>query len=124
MIAVDSRMKPWWAAFALSVIACSPPEGVTVGPGDADQGITGAPGPTGDPGPIDSFGPPADGAAASPYRCGWRVPAPAVAGSAAPMGPMVGDTIANLLLVDQCGDEVPLWDLADGWQVVYLTTAW
>jgi hypothetical protein len=55
------------------------------------------------------------------YRCGWRRGDP---GDLVATGAAVGDTIDNATLVDQCGDEVPLWDFAGEYHVLFLTAAW
>jgi len=39
-------------------------------------------------------------------------------------GNAVGDTIANVPLVDQCGEAVSLWDLAGEYHILYQTAAW
>jgi hypothetical protein len=55
------------------------------------------------------------------YACGWS------RGDLSPatsIGNEIGDTIANLDLVDQCGEHVPLWDMAGMYHILFLTAAW
>ena len=59
--------------------------------------------------------------ASSCYACGWRRGDP---GTLSSDGADYGDTIANITLYDQCGDEVPLWDFAGDWHIVFATAAW
>ena len=55
------------------------------------------------------------------YECGWKRSDP---GTIATTGTEAGDIIANIPFVDQCGDAVPLYDFADGYNVLYMTTQW
>jgi hypothetical protein len=56
-----------------------------------------------------------------PYACGWEHGDP---GNLESSGAEIGDTIANMSLYDQCGDEVPLYDFAGTWRIVFATAAW
>ena len=40
------------------------------------------------------------------------------------MGNEEGDTIANVALVDACGESVDLWDFAGRYYILYVTGAW
>jgi len=82
------------------LFACTGPadEGLT----DASLGETGADEPAG-------------------YACGWEAGDP---GDLSSTGAQIGDTIANVSLHDQCGEEVPLWDFAGEWHIAFMTTAW
>jgi len=55
------------------------------------------------------------------YACGWPHGDP---GELVATGGAVGDTVANVRLVDQCEEEVELWDFAGGYTVALVTTAW
>lgn len=55
------------------------------------------------------------------YACGWPHNDP---GTLSDPGAEVGDTMANLALVDQCGERVDLWDFAGSWHVLYATASW
>ncbi len=55
------------------------------------------------------------------YACGWAHNDP---GTLTATGADVGDTIANLTLVDQCEEPVALWDFAGAYTVAFLTAAW
>lgn len=55
------------------------------------------------------------------YACGWAHGDP---GDLEATGPAEGDTVANLDLVDQCEEAVPLWDLAGAWRLVFMTAEW
>ena len=55
------------------------------------------------------------------YACGWMRGDP---GNLSSTGAEVGDVVANLSLVDQCGESVDLWDFAGPYTVVFLTAAW
>jgi cytochrome oxidase Cu insertion factor (SCO1/SenC/PrrC family) len=57
----------------------------------------------------------------SPYACGWI---PRDPGNLVSTGAGEGDTIANLTLIDQCGEAVKLWDFAGKYHVLFLTAAW
>ena len=63
---------------------------------------------------------PAD-VASTCYACGWKR---GVVTAVAEVGDSIGDTIANLALVDQCGDDVPLLDMAGMYHILFLTAAW
>lgn len=55
------------------------------------------------------------------YACGWSRGDP---GDLVATGGQVGDTVENLVLVDACSEEVPLWDLAGPYRILWMTTAW
>lgn len=55
------------------------------------------------------------------YACGWSRNDP---GTLSSTGAEVGDTLANLSLVDQCGEDVALWDFAGSYTVAFITAAW
>lgn len=55
------------------------------------------------------------------YACGWPHNDP---GTYDGVGPAEGDTIANLELIDQCGERVDLWDLSGSWHVLFMTASW
>lgn len=55
------------------------------------------------------------------YACGWPHNDP---GDLAPTGADIGDTVANLALVDQCGETVDLYDFADAYTLAFMTAAW
>jgi hypothetical protein len=55
------------------------------------------------------------------YACGWQHNDP---GTLEATGAEVGDTIENLVMVDQCGESVALWDFAGSYTVAFLTAAW
>jgi len=100
---------------ALALAGCSGGDGKTdTGPADADgDGFTGE--------EEAACGSDPDDVASTCYACGWQRhdPGDLVSSGAAP-----GDTIANMTLVDRCGEEVPLWDFAGEYHVLFLTAAW
>ena len=51
------------------------------------------------------------------FACGWRDGDP---GDLGPVGNREGDTIDNILLVDQCEDEVPLWTFAGEHHILFM----
>lgn len=55
------------------------------------------------------------------YACGWEHNDP---GNLGPEGPALGDTMANLRLVDQCGQKVDLHDFAGSYHILFMTTQW
>ena len=55
------------------------------------------------------------------YSCGWKRNDP---GTLVSTGNEVGDVIANMTLVDQCGEEVELWDFAGEYHILWMTAAW
>ncbi len=63
----------------------------------------------------------AEDVASTCYACGWS--RGAIAGSVS-KGNQIGDTIANLDLVDQCSEDVPVWDMAGMYHILFLTAAW
>lgn len=69
---------------------------------------------------IDCSSDPADGAERC-YACGWKRNDP---GDLVATGAAEGDVIENLALVDQCGEEVSLWDFARAYHILFMTAAW
>jgi hypothetical protein len=55
------------------------------------------------------------------YACGWTRADP---GNLESTGSGEGDVIANLGLVDQCGEEVKLWDFAEEYHILWMTAVW
>lgn len=55
------------------------------------------------------------------YSCGWKRADP---GDIESTGISEGDIITNIPFADQCGDSVPLYDFADGYNVLFMTTQW
>jgi hypothetical protein len=55
------------------------------------------------------------------YACGWTHSDP---GDLDGVGSGVGDTLANLRMGDQCGEEVSLWDFAGQYYVLFMTAVW
>ena len=55
------------------------------------------------------------------YACGWEHNDP---GNLESNGSEVGDVVANIQLVDQCGEMVDLWDFHGEYHVLYMTAAW
>ena len=55
------------------------------------------------------------------YACGWQHNDP---GTLETTGSEEGDVIQNLQFVDQCEEEVSLWDLSGEWHIIYMTAAW
>ena len=55
------------------------------------------------------------------YACGWQHNDP---GTFESEGADVGDTIDNIELVDQCGEDVDLWDLSGEYHILFQTAAW
>lgn len=55
------------------------------------------------------------------YACGWEHNDP---GNLVSNGSSVGDVIASVDLVDQCGEMVDLWDFHGEYHVLYMTAAW
>lgn len=53
--------------------------------------------------------------------CGWDCADP---GDLESLGSDEGDVIANLGMVDQCGEEVSLWDFAQEWHILWMTAEW
>jgi hypothetical protein len=53
--------------------------------------------------------------------CGWPHNDP---GDLVATGNDAGDTIANLTFVDQCEEEVRLWDLAGEYHILWMTATW
>lgn len=55
------------------------------------------------------------------YACGWPHADP---GDLASTGNDEGDVIADVTLVDQCEQDVRLWDLAGEYHILFMTAAW
>lgn len=55
------------------------------------------------------------------YACGWPHGDPDTLSAT---GNEEGDTIANLGLIDQCGEDVSLWDFAGSYRILFMTTYW
>jgi hypothetical protein len=55
------------------------------------------------------------------YACGWPQNDP---GNLVSTGTQEGDVIANLRFIDQCNEELSLWDLAGEYHILYMTAAW
>jgi hypothetical protein len=55
------------------------------------------------------------------YACGWPK---GDSSSLTATGAKVGDTIANLDLIDQCKEHVPLWNFAGKYHILFMTAAW
>lgn len=55
------------------------------------------------------------------YRCGWAKNDPGTLNST---GSESGDVIDNISMVDQCGEEVDIWDFHGEYHILYMTAAW
>ena len=55
------------------------------------------------------------------YSCGWAHNDP---GNLSSTGMAEGDVIENIQMVDQCGDNVDLWDFHGAYHILYMTAAW
>ena len=55
------------------------------------------------------------------YACGWEHNDP---GTLEATGSDEGDVVENLTLVDQCGEDVRLWDFYGEYHILYVTAAW
>ena len=55
------------------------------------------------------------------YACGWDRNDP---GNLQSAGSSEGDIIANLQLLDPCGEEVALWDFAEEYHILWMTATW
>jgi hypothetical protein len=55
------------------------------------------------------------------YACGWKHNDP---GTLVSNGNKVGSVIANLDLIDQCQENVRLWDFTGGYHILFMTAAW
>ncbi len=55
------------------------------------------------------------------FKCGWEHNDP---GDLETTGKKVGDVIANIDFVDQCGEEVALWDFAQEYHILFMTAVW
>lgn len=69
---------------------------------------------------IDCISDPLDGEELC-YECGWPHNDP---GTLSSTGAEEGDTIANLELIDQCGEMVALWDMAEEYHILFITAEW
>ena len=55
------------------------------------------------------------------FACGWTRNDP---GDLESTGSSEGDVIANLRFIDQCGEEVSLWDFAGEYHILWMTASW
>jgi len=55
------------------------------------------------------------------YACGWAHNDP---GDLTGFGPALGDTLADISLVDQCGEEVRVHDFAGRYTILFMTAEW
>ena len=55
------------------------------------------------------------------FACGWMRNDP---GDLVSTGTDEGDVIANIVLIDQCEEEVSLWDFAQEYHILWMTAAW
>jgi hypothetical protein len=55
------------------------------------------------------------------YECGWPHGDP---GTLVATGDDVGDVPENLGFVDQCGEDVALWDFHGEYHILFMTAAW
>ena len=55
------------------------------------------------------------------FACGWTRRDP---GDLESTGSGEGDVIANLQFIDQCEEEVALWDFAEEYHILWLTASW
>ncbi len=69
---------------------------------------------------IDCVSDPLDGDEAC-YACGWEHNDP---GDLVSTGAAEGDVIANLELIDQCEEEIQLWDFAGEYHILFITASW
>tara|TARA_Y100001934_G_scaffold176179_1_gene208705 strand:+ start:109 stop:423 length:315 start_codon:yes stop_codon:yes gene_type:complete len=56
-----------------------------------------------------------------PYSCGWKRNNP---GALREGGASVGDVVKNLKMVDQCGDDVELWDFYGEYNILWMSAMW
>ncbi len=55
------------------------------------------------------------------YACGWQHADP---GGLGPLGDEEGDTLANMNMIDQCGESVSMHDFAGAYHILFMTTEW
>ena len=55
------------------------------------------------------------------YACGWAHNDP---GDLVSEGAAVGDVMANLPFIDQCEEDVQLWDFAQEYHILFVTAQW
>lgn len=55
------------------------------------------------------------------YACGWEKRDP---GGLKGTGASIGDVLADLTLVDQCGESFRIWDMYSKYFLLYYTAAW
>ena len=55
------------------------------------------------------------------YECGWAHNDP---GDLVSQGAEQNDVLADVQLIDQCGERVDLWDFYGEYHILYLTAAW
>jgi len=69
---------------------------------------------------LDCVSDPLDGTEVC-YACGWAHNDPGILEST---GAAAGDVVANMALVDQCLEDVDLWDFAGSYIMLYMTATW
>lgn len=69
---------------------------------------------------VDCVSDPLDGTQVC-YTCGWTHTDP---GTLTSTGSADGDTVANLSFADQCGENVPFWDLYGEYHIMMVTAVW
>lgn len=89
-------LLPW-------LLACAPTGSESTGEGATDD--------------LDSAGP----VAYDEYSCGWEKRDP---GTLESTGNEVGSVLANLELVDQCGETFRVWDMYAEYFILFVTAAW
>ncbi len=55
------------------------------------------------------------------YACGWAHNDP---GDLESDGAEIGDVIADIDMVDQCGEDLDVWDLHGEYHILFMTAAW
>ncbi|MFZ5475291.1 MAG: hypothetical protein ACOZNI_00835 [Myxococcota bacterium] len=55
------------------------------------------------------------------YACGWEKRDP---GTLESTGNEAGDVLADLTLVDQCGESFRVWDMYEEYFILFVTAAW
>lgn len=87
----------------LLLLGCAPTSGKDVADGAGED--------TSDTGP----------GAYDTYACGWEKRDP---GTLESTGTEVGDVLADLTLVDQCGESFRVWDMYREYFMLFITAAW
>jgi len=54
-------------------------------------------------------------------ECGWNWGDP---GGLMSTGSERDDVVVDMPFIDQCGEDISLWDFADGYAILFMTTAW